>query len=125
MQGSDMLATPDTMTLSVTWMGTHRPGPFPGNLLANTQIARTTEWTNLLLFLRRHVGICECLFRALRRPRCEPELQIARPGKYEGACRFCAVLKNSGYPQDNSLFLNHRTINSTAILYNMAVLGMS
>jgi len=38
MQGSDMLATPDTMTLFVVWKDTNRPGPFPGRLLANKEL---------------------------------------------------------------------------------------
>jgi hypothetical protein len=74
MQGSDMLATPDTMTLFVIWMGTHRPGPFPSRLLANRSSAHVTESTNLLLFLGSHVAISECLSWVSRRPRCELEL---------------------------------------------------
>jgi hypothetical protein len=34
MQGSDVLATPDTMALFVVCKGTNRPGPFPGTVLA-------------------------------------------------------------------------------------------
>lgn len=35
MQGSDVLATPDTVTRLVVWKDTNRPGPFPGRLLAD------------------------------------------------------------------------------------------
>jgi hypothetical protein len=34
MQGSDVLATPDTLALFVVCKGTNRPGPFPGTVLA-------------------------------------------------------------------------------------------
>lgn len=56
-QRSDLLATPDAMTLAAAWKDTHRPGPFPGRrLLANWQTSKGVPHTYLLLLLLHGEG---------------------------------------------------------------------